>query len=160
ALSERDAWSLAPGEKRFVVRGGTTLLAFVVGTEPPAERGFRMIGAHTDSPNLRAKPRFDAKKAGYKQIGVEIYGSPLLSTWMDRDLSIAGRVMLKRGNAVEVRSVRFPRAVARVPNLAIHLNRGVNTDGLVLNQQKHLAPIVGLGDETDLAGKLASELGE
>ncbi len=158
-LSERDAWKLAPGDRRYVVRGGSTILAFVVGTEPPSSRGFRMIGAHTDSPNLRVKPRPDAKKAGYQQVGVEIYGGALLSTWMDRDLSIAGRVSLSRGRRVESRLVRFSRAVARVPNVAIHLNRNVNTEGLVLNPQKHMVPIVGLG-EGELRKDLAKELGE
>ena len=118
-----------------------------------------MIGAHTDSPNLRVKPRPDAHKAGYQQVGVEIYGGALLSTWMDRDLSIAGRVSLSRGRRVESRLVRFSSAVARVPNVAIHLNRGVNTDGLVLNPQKHMVPIVGLG-EGDLRKEIAKDLGE
>jgi aspartyl aminopeptidase len=159
-LDERDVWSFAPGDRRYVVRGGTTILAFVVGSEPPARGGFRMIGAHTDSPNLRTKPRFDVKKAGYRQVGVEVYGGVVLATWTDRDLAIAGRVALRRGRSIESKLVRFDRAIARVPNLAIHLNRGVNSDGLVLNQQKHLAPIVGLGDEADLATRIAAELGE
>ncbi len=159
-LQEREAWKLAPGDRRYLVRGGTTIIAFVVGDGAPAERGFSMIGAHTDSPNLRVKPRFDVKKAGYRQVGVEVYGGALLSTWLDRDLSIAGRVTLARGSSVASRLVKFDRAIARIPNLAIHLNRSVNSDGLVLNQQKHLAPIVGLGDEADLAAAIASELGE
>jgi aspartyl aminopeptidase len=159
-LFEKDAWTAAPGDKRYVVRGGTTILAFVVGSERPAVGGFHMIGAHTDSPNLRVKPHFEIGKAGYKQVGVEIYGGVLLSTWLDRDLSIAGRVTLRRGRSVESKLVRFDKAVARVPNIAIHLNRSVNTDGLVLNQQKHMAPIIGLGDASDLAARIASELGE
>jgi len=159
-LLERDAWRLSPGDKRYVIRGGTTVIAFVVGEGAPAESGFRIIGAHTDSPNLRIKPRFDVKKAGYRQVGVEVYGGALLTTWLDRDLSIAGRVSLARGKGIASRLVRFDRAVARVPNLAIHMNRGVNTDGLVLNPQKHLAPIVGLGDDADLASAIAAELGE
>lgn len=158
-LREREAWSLGPNDKRFVVRGGTTILAFVVGSEPPSRSGFRLIGAHTDSPNLRVKPKPDVSKSGYRQVGVEIYGGALLSTWLDRDLSIAGRVSLSRGNRVESRLVRFARPVARVPNVAIHLNRNVNTEGLVLNTQKHMVPIVGLGD-ADLRAEVAKELGE
>lgn len=159
-LDERSEWSLAPRDRRYVIRGGTTIVAFVVGDQPPASAGLRIVGAHTDSPNLKVKPRFDVKKAGYKQVGVEVYGGVLLSTWMDRDLGLAGRVTLRRGKSVEGRLVRFDRPIARVPNLAIHLNRNVNSEGLVLNAQKHLVPIVGLGDEADLAGMLAAELGE
>src|SRR5262245_1186564 len=71
-LSERDAWTLAPGDKRYLIRGGGTLVAFIVGSEPPARAGFRLIGAHTDSPNLRIKPNADVSVRGYEQVGVEI----------------------------------------------------------------------------------------
>lgn len=159
-IDERTQYVLAAGDKRFVVRGESTIIAFVVGDAPPSEGGFRMIGAHTDSPNLRVKPRPDAGKSGYKQVGVEIYGGVLLSTWLDRDLSIAGRVSFARGAAVESKLVDFERAVARVPNLAIHLNRGVNADGLVLNAQKHMVPVVGLGEETAFLREIAHLTGE
>ncbi|NUP10837.1 MAG: M18 family aminopeptidase, partial [Polyangiaceae bacterium] len=160
-LDERETWSLAAGDRRFVVRGGSTVVAFVVGNERPAAGGFRMIGAHTDSPNLRVKPIADLHKSGYRQVGVEPYGGVLYSTWLDRDLSIAGRVVFARGaNRVESRLVNLERPVARVPQLAIHLNRGVNTDGLVLNAQKHLVPILGVGDKIELAKLVASSLGE
>lgn len=160
-ISEREAWTLEPGARRFVVRGGSTVIAFVVGSESPAIGGFRAIGAHTDSPNLRVKPNADVSSRGYQQLGVEVYGGVLYSTWLDRDLSIAGRVLLDRGGGVvEARLVDVGRPVARVPNLAIHLNRGVNTDGLVLNAQKHLAPVVGLGTAPVLRALLARELGE
>jgi aspartyl aminopeptidase len=159
ALAEADVWQLSPGEKRYVVRGGSTILAFIVGEESPATGGFRMIGAHTDSPNLRVKPNADLSVRGYQQLGVEVYGGVLFSTWLDRDLSLAGRVLLeKAGGGVEERLVDLERAVARVPNVAIHLNRGVNNDGLVLNAQKHLVPIVGLGKEAALSGALARAL--
>jgi aspartyl aminopeptidase len=159
ALSEADTWQLAPGDKRYVIRGGSTILAFIVGDESPATGGFRMIGAHTDSPNLRVKPNADLSVRGYQQLGVEVYGGLLFSTWLDRDLSVAGRVLLEKpGGGVEERLVDLERAVARVPNVAIHLNRGVNTDGLVLNAQKHLVPIVGLGKEAALSGALARAL--
>jgi hypothetical protein len=159
-LEERSAWTLAPGDRRWVRRGGT-LIAFVVGDAHPALAGFRMIGAHTDSPNLRAKPIAGRVSRGYEQVGVEIYGAPLLSTWLDRDLSLAGRVTLGRGpGRVQSRLVDLQRPIARVANVAIHLNRGVNKDGLVLNEQKHMVPMLGLGDDADLAKILAAELGE
>ncbi len=158
ALDEADAWSLAPGDKRYVIRGGSTLLAFVVGDEHPAKGGFRMIGAHTDSPNLRVKPNADVSRSGYQQVGVEVYGGVLHTTWMDRDLSIAGRVIVRGESGPEAKLVDLSRPVARVPNLAIHLNRGVNNDGLVLNAQKHLAPVVGLGKEGALREMIAAAL--
>lgn len=156
-IAEGDAWSLAPGDRRYLIRGGT-LVAFVVGAESPATGGFRMIGAHTDSPNLRVKPNGDLCRSGYQQVGVEVYGGALHATWMDRDLSIAGRVLLRGKAGVEARLVDLSRPVARVPNLAIHLNRGVNKDGLVLNEQRHLAPVIGLGKEGALRAALARAL--
>lgn len=158
-LSERDPWTLAPGDRRYVVRGGS-ILAFVVGAESPATGGFRAIGAHTDSPTLRVKPNADISASGYKQVAVEIYGGVLLSTWLDRDLSIAGRVLCDRGGAVAEVLVDLKRAVARVPSLAIHMNRSVNTDGLVLNAQKHMVPVVGLGPDPSLRKVIAQEIGE
>jgi aspartyl aminopeptidase len=160
-ISERDAWDLAPGKGHYLLRGGSTLIAFVTGTEPPADGGFRMIGAHTDSPNLRVKPNADLSRNGFQQVGVEVYGGVLLSTWLDRDLSIAGRVLCRNAGAeggVEARLVDLARPVARVPNVAIHLNRGVNKDGLVLNEQRHMVPVVGLGKEAVLRATIARAL--
>jgi aspartyl aminopeptidase len=157
-LVERDAWQLAPGDRRYVVRGGS-ILGFVVGAEAPAIAGFRVIGAHTDSPNLRVKPAADLARSGYRQVGVEVYGGALLATWLDRDLSIAGRVLVQGAGGIEARLVDLRRSVARIPNVAIHLNRGVNTEGLILNPQRHLVPIVGLGQEGSLLALLATELG-
>lgn len=160
-LSERDAWSIRPGDRRWVVRGGGTIVAFVAGAEPPSVAGFRILGAHTDSPNFRVKPNSDVSSRGYRQVGVEPYGGVIYATWLDRDLSIAGRVFVaRRDDRPAARLVDFGRTVARIPNLAIHLNRSVNSDGLVVNAQKHLAPVLGLGAETDLRGLLARELDE
>lgn len=158
-LDERSAWALSPGDRRYLVRGGGTLVAFVMGRRPPAEAGFRVVGAHTDSPNLRVKPNPDVSRAGYEQVGVEVYGGALLHTWLDRDLSLAGEVSVHEGGGVDVRLVDFARPLARIPNLAIHLNRGVNTDGLVVHQQKHLPPVLGLGKEPSLRALLGVELG-
>ncbi len=157
-LDEREPWTLAPGDRRYIVRGGSTILAFVVGDQSPAVGGFRMIGAHTDSPNLRIKPNADVSNKGYQQLGVEVYGGVLLSTWLDRDLSVAGRVLLAFSGAVRSRLVDLGRAVARVPNVAIHLNREVNKEGLHLNPQKHMVPVVGLGKEPALREILATAL--
>jgi aspartyl aminopeptidase len=156
-LDERDEWRIEAGGRHFVVRSGASLLAFVAGTKPPAEGGFVMVGAHTDSPNLRVKPSPEQSSAGYRQLGVEIYGGVLLSTWLDRDLSIAGRVTLSDG---ETRLVRFERALCRIPMLAIHLDREVNLRGLILNAQTHMLPIWSLETSKQrFAELLAAELG-
>ncbi len=158
-LREADAWEVDAGDKVYVVRGGGSVAAFHLGSAPAQEAGFHLVGAHTDSPNLRVKPNPELKKAGYGQLGVEPYGGVLLHSWLDRDLSLAGRVSLADGRA---RLVDFGRELLRVPSLAIHLNRKVNSEGLKLNAQKHMAPIVSLNEvgEIDLRVLLAEELGD
>ncbi|MBK7584272.1 MAG: M18 family aminopeptidase [Myxococcales bacterium] len=152
-LDEREAWPITPGAKHFVVRGGGTLVAFVAGGEPPSHAGFLLLGAHTDSPNLRVKPSPDLSPAGYRQFGVEVYGGVIWHTWLDRDLSVAGRLTLQSG---ETRLVRFDEALCRIPSVAIHLNRDVNSAGLQLNAQNHLVPLLGLGDKDEKRGLSAS----
>jgi aspartyl aminopeptidase len=133
-----------PGEGAFVRRAGT-LIAWRTGSAPPAAAGFRLLGAHTDSPNLRIKPRPDAASEGYVRWGVEVYGGVLLATWPDRDLGVAGRVYVRgEGGGLEERLFKVDRPIARVPNVAIHLNRTVNKEGLKLNEQKQLVPVLGL----------------
>lgn len=160
-IRETDDWSdLAPGRYVFP-HGGSSLLAFVV---PDGKRieGFRLVGAHTDSPNLRLKPSPEYKKEGYAQLGVEVYGGPLLNSWLDRDLSLAGRVFVRSdAGALDERLVRFTDPMLRVTQLAIHLDRDVNDKGLVLNRQEHLAPIFGLAGDgaADLPSMLAEKLG-
>lgn len=143
-LDSRDEWSPAPGQRAYVIQGGGTIAAFVVGSAPPAEAGFLLVGAHTDSPNLRIKPAAEVSHAGHRQLAIEVYGGVLYSTWLDRDLSLAGRVVL-RGGATCL--VDFRRPLCRIPNLAIHLDREVNTKGLILNPQTHLTPTLGLERE-------------
>jgi aspartyl aminopeptidase len=163
AIAETDDWSaLAAGRYTFA-HGGSSVLAFVV-PDGKRVRGFRIVGAHTDSPNLRLKPTPEYKKEGYAQLGVEVYGGVLLNSWLDRDLSLAGRVFVKGppgSTKVETRLVRFTKPMLRVAQLAIHLDRDVNDKGVVLNKQEHLAPIFGLerADAKDLRTMLAEELG-
>ena len=157
ALDESASWHLEPGDKVYVSRGGGSLAAFHLGTAPPGEAGFRLVGAHTDSPNLRIKPNPERSKSGYEQLGVEPYGGLLLHTWLDRDLALAGRVSLTGGSS---RLVDFGRPLLRIPSLAIHLNRKVNKEGLLLNAQKHMAPLAGLTEDAplDFAAWLADGL--
>lgn len=160
ALDEGEPWELQPGERVYVVRGDTSIAAFQVGTAPVDRAGFRLVGAHTDSPNLRLKPHAPLTRSGYHQLGVEVYGGVLLSTWMDRDLSLAGRVVALAGGRPVHHLVDFGRPLLRIPNLAIHLNRNVNTDGLKLNAQEHLPPVLGLekAGPLELRGLLTEEL--
>lgn len=158
-LSERDSWSLSPGERGYVVRGGGSVAAFTVGRRSPADAGFVILGAHTDSPNLRLKPRPELQAHGYEQLTIEVYGGVLLHTWLDRDLGLAGRLTLEDGST---RLVRLPGVFCRVPSLAIHLNRDVNSGGLVLNSQTHLAPLAALeqpGGGLELWERLAAGAG-
>lgn len=148
-LPEGAAWSLGPGGKHYVIRGGSSLIAFHIGDGALPERGFRIVGAHTDSPGLRLKPKAPHKAENLLRLGVEVYGGPILATFTDRDLSLAGRLHLRGPARIETRLLRFPRALARLPNLAIHMNRGVNEDGLKLNKQSELPLLLtGLQGET------------
>ena len=168
ALGEDEAWTLEPGRGYYVVRNGTTVIALRLAHGAPAETGLALVGAHLDSPNLRIKPRAEVTTEGYRLLGVEVYGGPILATWVDRDLGIAGRVVLaadrdapRSGTRAELVAIRRP--VARVSTLAIHLGRGVNEDGLKLDKQRHLPPMLGLddtaeGEEWQLRRVLAAEL--
>ena len=156
--AEGDLWSLDPGDRRTVVRNGGSLVAFQVGSESPVDGGFRIVGAHTDSPNLRLKPNADKSAEGYRQLAVEPYGGLLLHTWLDRDLSIAGRVTLREGAGLRTVLLDFGRPLARVPSLAIHLNRELKEKGLHLNPQTQALPLVGLEDSPPLAELVAKEL--
>jgi aspartyl aminopeptidase len=157
-LSERATWELGPGDRSFTTRADGSLIAIQVGSASPADGGFRIVGAHTDSPNLRLKPRADVVAHGYRQLAVEPYGGVLLHTWLDRDLSLAGRVTLRNGDATRTALVDFRRAMLRIPNLAIHLQRELRTDGLKLDAQKHLQPLTGLANAPDAASLVAEEL--
>jgi aspartyl aminopeptidase len=136
------ASATTPGA-RFVVRDGA-LVAWVDGDDPAGPA--RLIGAHTDSPNLRIRPRPDIAVAGFRQLGVEVYGGALLNSWLDRDLGLAGRVAVRTMHGVDHRLFRTSEPVLRVPQLAIHLDREISERGLVLNKQVHLNPIWGIGN--------------
>lgn len=148
-LQEHSAWpELQPG-RYFVSRGGSSVIAFKISEQSPAETGFRMVGAHTDSPCLQVKPQPVIKKHGYFQLGVEVYGGALLNPWFDRDLSLAGRVSYLNGQT-ELHDclINFRRAIAVIPSLAIHLDREANSKRTV-NRQKHLPPILMQAGELD-----------
>ena len=164
ALDERARWALAPADRRYVVRDGGSIVAFVVGTAPAADAGFRLVGAHTDSPALKVRPHADVRRAGYRLVGVEPYGGVLLHTWFDRDLTLAGRVVVRaRDGGSDTRLVRLPGAPLRVPSLAIHLSRESRDEGLPrLDPQRHVVPVWsadGLGDAAGLRDAVAAATG-
>ncbi|KQS68213.1 aminopeptidase [Modestobacter sp. Leaf380] len=155
-LAETDLWELSPGAAVFTVRGAS-VVAVRVGTEPTAEAGLRIIGAHTDSPTFKVRPRWDVRQAGYRLVGVEPYGGGLWHTWLDRDLTVAGRLALRGGTTT---LVTLPGAPLRLPSLAIHLDRSVR-EGLTLDPQRHLQPVWGadLGTEPGLLEALSTAAG-
>jgi aspartyl aminopeptidase len=159
ALDEREAWQLAPGGRYFVTRNGSSLIAFTLGEETLATSGVRIIGAHTDSPCLKVKPRPELKSQAYWQLGIEVYGGALLNPWFDRDLGLAGRVTLRdaAGRLVS-RLVDIREPVACIPSLAIHLDREAN-DKRSINKQTHLPAIVARdGEDFDLRRELLARL--
>ncbi len=158
ALREEDAWTIAAGDRVYVVRGGASLIALAIGTASPVGAGFRLVGAHSDSPNLRLKPRADLAAHGYRQLAVEPYGGLLLHTWLDRDLSLAGQVSIRMPRRIETALVDIRRPLLRIPSLAIHLYRELTQNGLKLNPQQHAVPIVGLGDSMDVTSLIVDAL--
>ncbi|MFB7355098.1 M18 family aminopeptidase [Streptomyces gardneri] len=154
-VEETAAWDGTKGGK-YLVRGGA-IIAWYVPEGAAPHTPYRIVGAHTDSPNLRVKPQPDMGARGWRQVAVEIYGGPLLNSWLDRDLGLAGRLTLRDGSQ---HLVNIDRPLLRVPQLAVHLDRGVN-DGMKLERQRHMQPIWGLGDvhEGDLIAFVAEEAG-
>ncbi len=142
-VEETAAWEGTPGG-RYLIRGGA-LIAWYVPEDATATTPFRIVGAHTDSPNLRVKPIPDTGSVGWRQVAVEIYGGVPLNTWLDRDLGLSGRLVLRDGST---RLVHLDEPLLRVPQLAIHLDRSVN-DGMTLDKQRHLTPVWGLGPVTE-----------
>ncbi len=144
-LHEEEKWHLELGKKYFAVRGGA-LCAFSLPERRPEQA--LILASHTDSPALKLKPMPAYRTANMTQFGVEVYGSPLLSSWLNRDLALAGRVVIMTAAGhPEERLVYLDDALLFIPQLAIHLDREVNEKGLHLNKQGHLSPIVGLSDE-------------
>lgn len=151
--SETDAWEvLEPGGRAFTRRDGA-IIAWRAGSDLAANSPVRVLGCHTDSPGLVLKPQPDFSAKGWAQLGVEVYGGPLLSTWFDRDLAVAGRLVASDGSEHLVRT----EAIARVPMLAIHLDRDAGNT-ITVDRQRHMQPVIGMG-EVSVGDLLAQQAG-
>lgn len=141
-LQESDAWDLVPGGRYLVTRNDSSIIAFIYGTESLVDTGIRMLGAHTDSPCLKLKPRPELNRRSYYQLGVEVYGGALLAPWYDRDLSLAGRVTYRLADdSIASILIDFKDPVAVIPSLAIHLDREANNSRSI-NAQKDIVPVL------------------
>jgi len=164
-LEEKTEWNLVAKGRYYVVRGGSSVVAFIIGDEPLVKDGFNIIGAHTDSPCLRVKPNASAIESGLLRVGVEVYGSPILATYADRDLSLAGCVSYREvDGTINNKTVLFEKPLLRLPNLAIHMNSKVNDEGLTLDKQTALPLILatveeGLPDPLEFKALIANQAG-
>ncbi|KAJ1948136.1 hypothetical protein IWQ62_006938, partial [Dispira parvispora] len=141
-LKERQSWQLKPNHKYFFTRNASSIVAFAVGGQFRPGQGVSIVAAHTDSPCLKLKPISKIDRVGYLQVGVQCYGGGLWHTWFDRDLSVAGRVMVAElDGSFSHRLVKVNKPILRIPNLAIHLDRSVN-EGFKFNKEIHLTPIL------------------
>ncbi len=160
-IKEEEKWKLEKGGKYFVTKNDSALTAFVVGKGEIEENGFKIIGAHTDSPSFRIKPAPEMVVDNtYVRLNTEVYGGPILNTWMDRPLGVAGRVTLRSENILypETRLVNINKPIMIIPNLAIHMNRDVNA-GIELNKQKDTLPLLGMvSDELEKDNYLVSAI--
>lgn len=148
-IKEEDGWKLEKGGKYYVVKNHSALVSFVVGGGAIEEHGFKIIGAHTDSPCFRIKPAAEmAVENHYIKLDTETYGGPILNTWLDRPLSVAGRVTLKGSDLLNpvTKLVNIRKPILIIPNLAIHMNRNVNA-GVELNKQKDMLPLMAVINE-------------
>ena len=157
--------NMKPGEQFYVTKNDSSIYAFRLGKKPLGDAGFKIICAHCDSPTFRIKPNPEMLKEGrLVQLNTEVYGGAILSTWFDRPLSLAGRVIIKTDNPMRpaTRLLHIKRPLLTIPNLAIHFNRQVN-DGVKLSKQKDMIPVLGiiseeLEKENLLVNLIASEL--
>lgn len=148
-LNPREEWKLKKGGQYFVKQSNSAIIAFTVGKDVDLSRGFKIFGSHTDSPCFRIKPNPEMITENIIRLNTEVYGGPILSTWFDRPLSIAGRVILRTNDPFFPRTVaiKFDEPLMTIPNLAIHQNRDVN-NGVKIDRQKDVLPVIGLMNET------------
>ena len=150
-LFSGEAWQIEKGGKYFVTKNHSSLFAFEIGSGEIAEDGFKIVCAHSDSPTFRIKPNAEMPVAGkYLKLNTEVYGGPIMYTWFDRPLSMAGRVMLRSLNPLKpaTQFVNFKRPLMVIPHIAIHFNRAVNDQGNPLSKQKDMLPVIAMINDT------------
>ncbi len=147
-LKLRERWQIEKEGKYFTIMNDSAIIAFVVGKRDLAENGFRIIGTHTDSPTFRIKPSPEIETENYLKLNIEPYGGAIVNTWLDRPLSLAGRVSIKSEDILypKIKLVNINKPLLTIPNLSIHMNRKVN-EGIELNKQKDILPILSMIDE-------------
>ncbi|MBS2213232.1 M18 family aminopeptidase [Carboxylicivirga mesophila] len=149
-LDIRSEWNIEKGGKYYTTKADSALFAFQIGSDAPEESGLRLISAHSDSPGFKIKPQPEMLvNDKYLKLNTEVYGGPILMTWLDRPLSLAGRVLLKGGHTLtpESRLIDFRKPLLVIPSVAIHLNRSVN-DGIELNKQVDMLPLMCIVNDT------------
>lgn len=148
SLDIKSRWNLQKNRRYFITVNDSALIAFDIGEGSVEEQGFKIIATHTDSPTFRIKPSPQMKVKNYLKLNTEGYGGPILHTWLDRPLSVAGRVILKGDSPFKSKKklVDFKKPIAIIPSLAIHMNRKVNK-GIELNKQKDTLPLLGIIEE-------------
>ena len=152
-LEQEDAWNIIPGSRHYIVQNGTAIFAFIAGEKLPAEAGYHIISAHSDSPCLKIKPAAEIYcEGGVLKLNVEKYGGGILYTWFDRPLSISGRVALRGDNPLKPRlqPIDLKRPIATIPHLAIHFNRAVN-EGNPISVQRDMLPVAGIFTDEERA---------
>ena len=159
-LDETAAWDVVPGGRYVVVRDGSAI-AVALPPTAGATTPFTILGTHTDSTGFKLKPKPTTGRDGWVQAGVEVYGGPLLNSWLDREVELAGRLVTADGSGGTVEHLVRTGPIARIPQLAIHLDRSAN-EGLTLDKQRHTQPVVGLGDvsQADVLAELAAAAGD
>ncbi len=158
-LDETAAWDLKAGGRYYVIRDDSSIVLFVQGQKSLVETGFKLVGAHTDSPGFRIKPNPITAVDGLFRLGVEVYGGPIIATFADRDLSLAGRVNYKDAdNNIVSALIKFDEVLLRLPNLAIHMNRTVNEEGLKLHKQMELPLILSTAIQDALPAEYFAKL--
>ena len=157
-LNEGQKWNLVPNGKYYLTRNSSSVLAFTLPADL-SEISFNITAAHLDSPTFKLKPNFKIEQGRYNKLNTEIYGGPILNTWMDRPLNIAGRVIIKENNSLITKLISFDKPMAIIPNCSIHYYHELNT-GVKLNPQSDLLPILcdnNIGN-TDLYELIAEKL--
>lgn len=161
SLDIEKSWSVKENKKYYVIKNDSAIIAFTTGRKDDMKEGFKIVGAHTDSPSIKIKPKPEFKDEDYYlKLNTEVYGGPILNTWFDRPLTLAGRISILKDGELKNVNINFKDPLMIIPNLAIHLNREVNK-GQEIDKQKDLIPIMKtIQEDEDLEGYLMDLIAE